>query len=145
AVGPDRYEQAIAFGETELAGSGSAVVPAAAADPRHCREQPRGEPPLRHRAHRGLKVSTETGMSRNLVSRIRLIVYSDYLCPWCYNASIRLRRLEEEMAPDLEVVWRSYLLRPEPKARPVDKFRAYTESWKVPAAEEDSGSFRPWA
>ncbi|MDG2303501.1 MAG: DsbA family protein [Candidatus Binatia bacterium] len=79
------------------------------------------------------------------MSLVRLIVYSDYLCPWCYNASVRLRRLEEEMSSDLEIVWRSYLLRPEPKARNVEKFRAYTQSWARPGEEEDSGTFRPWA
>jgi len=79
------------------------------------------------------------------VSLVRLIVYSDYLCPWCYNASVRLRRLEEEMASDLEIVWRTYLLRPEPGARNTERFRAYTESWKRPADEEHSGVFRPWA
>ena len=30
------------------------------------------------------------------MSPVRFIVYSDYLCPWCYNASVRLRRLESE-------------------------------------------------
>lgn len=78
------------------------------------------------------------------VSLVRLIVYSDYLCPWCYNASVRLRRLEEEMSADLEIVWRTYLLRPEPKGRDAEKFRAYTQSWSRPGSEEDSGTFRPW-
>lgn len=78
------------------------------------------------------------------MSLVRLIVYSDYLCPWCYNASVRLRRLGDELSSDLEIVWRSYLLRPEPKARDAEKFRAYTQSWTRPGAEEDSGEFRPW-
>lgn len=78
------------------------------------------------------------------MSLVRLIVYSDYLCPWCFNASVRLRRLEDEMSSDLEIVWRTYLLRPEPKERNAEKFRAYTQSWTRPAEEEDSGTFRPW-
>lgn len=78
------------------------------------------------------------------MSLVRLIVYSDYLCPWCFNASVRLRHLEDEMSSDLEIVWRTYLLRPEPKARNIEKFRAYTESWTRPGAEEDSGTFQPW-
>ncbi|MEM7411900.1 MAG: DsbA family protein [Myxococcota bacterium] len=76
---------------------------------------------------------------------IRLIAYSDYLCPWCFNASVRLHRLEVE-EPDVEIEWRSYLLRPEPRGgRDPEKFRAYTRSWQRPASEEDSGSFRIWA
>ncbi len=78
------------------------------------------------------------------MSLVRLIVYSDYLCPWCYNASVRLRILEDEFSSELELVWRSYLLRPEPKARNLEKFRAYTQSWTRPGADEDSGTFRPW-
>jgi predicted DsbA family dithiol-disulfide isomerase len=75
---------------------------------------------------------------------VRLVAYSDYLCPWCYNASVRLHRLEE-LEPDVEVEWRSYLLRPRPgRQRDLERFRAYTESWRRPAAEEDAGSFRPW-
>jgi len=78
------------------------------------------------------------------VTRIRLVAYSDYLCPWCYNASIRLERLEAE-DPDVEVEWRSYLLRPRPSAgRDLERFRAYTESWQRPAAEPDAGRFRTW-
>jgi predicted DsbA family dithiol-disulfide isomerase len=71
------------------------------------------------------------------------VAYSDYLCPWCYNASVRLWRLRDE-DPDVEVSWRSYLLRPAPKARDFERFRAYTRSWERPAAEDDAGSFRQW-
>ncbi len=77
---------------------------------------------------------------------VRLIVYSDYLCPWCYNAAVRLRRLEEELGDRVAIEWRSFLLRPRPDPRrTLEKFRAYTESWRRPAAEADSGSFRVWA
>lgn len=80
------------------------------------------------------------------MSCVRLIAYSDYLCPWCYNASVRLHRLADE-DPEVEVEWRSFLLRPSAGSGPrdLDRFRAYTESWRRPAAEEDSGEFRPWA
>jgi predicted DsbA family dithiol-disulfide isomerase len=78
------------------------------------------------------------------VTRVRLVAYSDYLCPWCYNASVRLARLEAE-DPDVEVEWRSYLLRPTPAGpRDLERFRAYTESWRRPGAEEDAPRFRPW-
>jgi predicted DsbA family dithiol-disulfide isomerase len=78
------------------------------------------------------------------VRRIRLVAYSDYLCPWCYNASLRLSRLEAEQ-PDVEVEWRSYLLRPRPTGRrDLEAFRAYTQSWQRPGSEPDAPSFRPW-
>ncbi len=83
-------------------------------------------------------------MARNHVSVVRLIVYSDYLCPWCYNASVRLRGLEDDFGEDLEIVWRTYLLRPEPRRRDAAKFQAYTQSWTRPGAEAESGTFRPW-
>ena len=48
---------------------------------------------------------------------LRFVVYSDYLCPWCFNASVRLHRLEDAMDGQLRVEWRSYLLRPRPGGR----------------------------
>ncbi len=76
---------------------------------------------------------------------LRFVVYSDYLCPWCYNASVRLRRLEREAAGDVRLEWRSYLLRPRPEpGRDLERFRAYTQSWRRPAAEADAGDFRVW-
>lgn len=76
---------------------------------------------------------------------LRFVVYSDYLCPWCYNASLRLQRLEQETGGDLRLEWRSYLLRPRPgPERDLERFRAYTRSWRRPAAEPDAGRFREW-
>lgn len=79
---------------------------------------------------------------------LRFRVWSDYLCPWCYNASVRLRALEREYEGRIALEWRSYLLRPRPGARTAEKlerFRAYTRSWERPAAEPDSGNFRVWS
>jgi predicted DsbA family dithiol-disulfide isomerase len=83
------------------------------------------------------------------VAAVRLIVWSDYLCPWCYNASVRLARLEHELGDRLEIDWRAYLLRPRPRAPDGDgdgllRFVRYTQSWLRPAAEPDAGSFRVW-
>jgi predicted DsbA family dithiol-disulfide isomerase len=80
---------------------------------------------------------------------LRFIVYSDYLCPWCQNASVRLRALEREYAGRVELVWKSYLLRPEPRRHTdheaaLEKFRHYTTSWLRPAAEPDAGEFQVW-
>jgi predicted DsbA family dithiol-disulfide isomerase len=59
---------------------------------------------------------------------------------------VRLRRLEAEFAGRVEIVWKSYLLRPEPsERRDLEKFRAYTQGWQKPAAEPDGGTFQVWA
>ena len=53
--------------------------------------------------------------------------------------------MEVELAGRIEIVWRSYLLRPEPNgARDLETFRAYTKGWERPAAEPDGGTFRVW-
>src|SRR5262249_33867144 len=54
---------------------------------------------------------------------VRLIVTSDYLCPWCYVAAVRLRRLQEEFGERLALVWQSFLLRPYPdRSRTLEQF-----------------------
>ncbi|MCZ6784575.1 MAG: DsbA family protein [Proteobacteria bacterium] len=79
------------------------------------------------------------------MSRVRFIVFSDYLCPWCYNGSVRLQRLADAKPGRVELEWRSYLLRPHPGARrDLEKFRVYTRSWLRPAAEADGGTFQVW-
>lgn len=80
---------------------------------------------------------------------IGFIVYSDYLCPWCFNAFVRLTEIEEEYGSKVDFDWRCYLLRPDPRAPNADglaleKFRRYTKSWRRPAAEIDSGVFGTW-
>jgi predicted DsbA family dithiol-disulfide isomerase len=80
-----------------------------------------------------------------MTAPVRLIVNSDYLCPWCYLAAVRLQRVAEEFGDRVAIEWRSYLLRPYPDAsRTLDKFRAYTRSWERPAAEPDAPVFRVW-
>jgi predicted DsbA family dithiol-disulfide isomerase len=79
------------------------------------------------------------------VEPVEFIAWSDYLCPWCYNATVRLRRVEQEFGDAVRVEWRSYLLRHSPgQERDLERFRAYTQSWLRPAQEQDSGEFRPW-
>jgi len=45
----------------------------------------------------------------------------------------------------LEVHWKSFLLRPYPEPKPLEKFRRYTESWMRPASAADAGEFRVWS
>lgn len=77
---------------------------------------------------------------------VHLVVWSDYLCPWCYLGTARIRRLEQEFGSALRVEWRAFLLRPTPEpGRSLERFRAYTRSWLQPAAEDGAPEFRPWA
>ena len=76
---------------------------------------------------------------------VRLVVYSDYLCPWCYLAEHRLERLKGELGELVELEWRSFLLRPRPEpGRDLERFMRYTQSWLRPAAEPDAPVFRVW-
>ena len=76
---------------------------------------------------------------------VRLSVWSDYLCPWCYVAATRLQRLRHDLDGRVVVEWRSYLLRPYPdRTRSLEDFRAYTRTWTRPAAEPDAPPFRQW-
>lgn len=58
-----------------------------------------------------------------------------------------LEKVQEEVRDrvDLELVWKSFLLRPYAEPKPLEKFRRYTESWLRPAAQADAGEFRVWA
>jgi predicted DsbA family dithiol-disulfide isomerase len=50
----------------------------------------------------------------NPVPELRIDVWSDYVCPFCYLELPSIRRLEARFAGQLNVVWRAFELRPEP-------------------------------
>lgn len=45
---------------------------------------------------------------------IRISVWSDYVCPFCYLELPVLDQLQADMGPALEIDWRAFELRPEP-------------------------------
>ncbi|MGH8728964.1 MAG: DsbA family oxidoreductase [Burkholderiales bacterium] len=47
-------------------------------------------------------------------SRLRLDVWSDYVCPFCYLEVPLIERLSAEFGAALEVYWHAFELRPEP-------------------------------
>src|SRR5262249_21906184 len=107
-------------------------------DGRRARRRPgaaRGRAPLhRPRALAPLGVRAASVRGAVMGAPVRLIVWSDYLCPWCYVAATRLHRLREEFGDQVELEWRSYLLRPHPDRAPtLEQFRTYTQSWARPA------------
>lgn len=80
------------------------------------------------------------------MSRVVFDVWSDYLCPWCNVAATRLAALEREFEGALVLRWRSFLLRPRPEpGRDLEKFRRYTESWQLAAADEPAARFQVWS
>jgi predicted DsbA family dithiol-disulfide isomerase len=82
------------------------------------------------------------------VIAVRLVVYSDFLCPWCWNAATRLAAVQAELGEGLVLDWRSYLLRPRPRERTpgdLDRFHAYTQGWLRVAEDEPRAPFTPWA
>jgi predicted DsbA family dithiol-disulfide isomerase len=86
-------------------------------------------------------------IARVSLPRVSFTVWSDVLCPWCQNAAVVLERVREDLGDeiDLDLVWKSYLLRPRPEPKPMDRFRRYTETWLRPAGAPDAGEFRVWA
>jgi predicted DsbA family dithiol-disulfide isomerase len=59
---------------------------------------------------------------------------------------VRARIVEQEFEGEVELDWRSFLLRPRAEpGRSLEKFRAYTEGWQRAAAQPDSGTFRTWS
>jgi predicted DsbA family dithiol-disulfide isomerase len=73
---------------------------------------------------------------------VRLDVFSDYLCPWCYNAAVRLREIEQAYGPRVRVHWRTFPLIPGEQAdrRVTEKTR---QGWQRVGAEEPRACFVP--
>jgi predicted DsbA family dithiol-disulfide isomerase len=58
---------------------------------------------------------------------------------------VRLGQLEEEFGDDVQITWRSFLLRPEPEERPMEAFTEYTTKWVRPASLEPRATFNTWS
>jgi len=71
---------------------------------------------------------------------VRLDVFSDYLCPWCYNAAVRVAEVEREYGDRVEIHWRAFPLIPDqqPGRRVTQKMR---EGRARVAAEEPRALF----
>jgi predicted DsbA family dithiol-disulfide isomerase len=71
---------------------------------------------------------------------VRLDVFSDYLCPWCYNAAVRLREIEADYGDRVSVHWRAFPLIPgeQPDRRVTQKTR---DGWQRIGAEEPRARF----
>lgn len=58
---------------------------------------------------------------------------------------MRLEEIAEEYGDAVKVEWKSFLLRPEPEPRTMEKFTAYTESWERPGSVEPRAKFQRWS
>ena len=58
---------------------------------------------------------------------------------------MRLDEIAEEYGDEVDVTWRSFLLRPEPEERTIEKFTEYTQSWKRPGSMESRITFNSWS
>jgi predicted DsbA family dithiol-disulfide isomerase len=47
-------------------------------------------------------------------NRVRITVWSDYVCPFCYLEEPVLEQIREEFGDQVEIEWRAFELRPEP-------------------------------
>jgi predicted DsbA family dithiol-disulfide isomerase len=80
-----------------------------------------------------------------VTAAVTFTVWSDFLCPWCYVAALRIDELHREAGDALAVEWKSFLLRPVAEDRPLDRFTRYTESWARPLQAEPRAGFRTWS
>lgn len=58
---------------------------------------------------------------------------------------MRLDKLLAEVGDRVELTWKSFLLRVEPKTGDRDKFIEYTKSWLNPAEQEPETNFTVWS
>lgn len=54
-------------------------------------------------------------MEKNIRHRVRVSVYSDYTCPWCYVGAARLQKLKKQLRDEVELVdsWMPFEIHPE--------------------------------
>ena len=58
---------------------------------------------------------------------------------------MRVELLKEEFGDQLNLDWRSFLLRPEPgESRDLEKFKKYTKNWLKISEDKPSGEFSEW-
>ena len=49
-----------------------------------------------------------------MTPNVRITVWSDYVCPFCYLEEPVLERIRAEYGPSIDVQWRAFELRPAP-------------------------------
>jgi predicted DsbA family dithiol-disulfide isomerase len=54
-------------------------------------------------------------------SAVKIEIWSDIVCPWCYIGKRRLERALEDAGEDVAVVWRSFELDPSAPTEPIER------------------------
>lgn len=75
---------------------------------------------------------------------LELTIYSDFLCPWCFNAQVRLKHLQQTWGNRLSCHWKSFMLVPEERQQTREAFQTYSHKWLNIGEQPDSGEFAVW-
>ncbi len=78
---------------------------------------------------------------------IRIIEFSDYLCPWCYPVAVRLQKLQAQFQEKISVQVHPFALRREKSVAPFEFQGSYVErGWKSAAlmTRTDGISYQMW-
>jgi predicted DsbA family dithiol-disulfide isomerase len=59
--------------------------------------------------------------------KVKVVVYSDYICPFCHIGFHRMQRLQQQF--DLEVEWKAYELRPQTAAEGEDLAQVFDKEY----------------
>ncbi len=59
--------------------------------------------------------------------------------------TVRLDEVKKHFGDKVDITWKSFLLRTEPKTTNRDKFVAYTQGWQRMAEMEPRAAFNPWS
>ena len=73
---------------------------------------------------------------------VQIVVYSDYLCPWCCVLAVRLRQVKEEYGDSVNIIWKSRpLMVGEIPGRQISD---HSVKSRMRAGVEEEGLFNPW-
>ena len=77
-----------------------------------------------------------------MTTSVRLDVFSDYQCPWCYNAAVRIRDIQHAYGDRVHVHWRTFplIVGEQPDRRVTQKTR---DGWQRIGADEPRAYFAP--
>jgi len=74
---------------------------------------------------------------------VPVVVYYDYLSPWCYIIAVRLQKIKEEYGAKVDIIWRGYpLVRDAIPGRRISPHSI--DSRQRANLEEQNISFKPW-
>ena len=77
-----------------------------------------------------------------MTAPVQLDIFSDYLCPWCYNAAIRLSDVEQAYGDQVKLHWRAFPLIPDQRPGRLSTEATCASRQKI-GAEEPRALFVP--